>query len=325
MINLYRKIWVYQILLLFPSFILPQSKDNVRSHTEYLSSDRLEGRGTGSPGIRLAAAYIAKQFKTIGLEKSNGESYYQEFSFPGQKEPELNVVGFIKAIKPSEKSIVFTAHYDAYGIVPIEGQKDSICNGAQDNAVGVAALIELARTYANERAPRHNIVFVATAGEEFGQYGSQNYVRNPVFPVDGIIICLNVDGFNVYGPREDYFIFPRQGIDYVDEIEAILEPMDWHYNSPDWVDSMNTSFDTASFLSKGIPALTLWTGTRLKGGKTAAPVQLGSIHSPDDEITVNWNWEGVDDHIAIYKAISDYFMSNPEGIQVTDPSLFIIK
>ena len=85
---------------------------------------------------------------------------------------------------------------------------------------------------------------------------------------------------------------------------------------------MNTSFDTASFLSYAIPAFTLWTGDRLKGGATAEPVQLGPIHTAADEITDRWSWEGVEDHLALYEAVAHYFLEHPGEVKVTDPELF---
>lgn len=323
MINFDRRVKWGLIVLLLPFVLHAQSKDNIRTHTEFLASDKLEGRGTGSRGIRLAAKYIAEQFKSIELQQIDGNSFYQKFPFPGEAEMESNVVGFIKADASSKKSIVFTAHYDSFGIQKQEDQTDTIYNGARDNAVGVAALLELARIFKNAGTPQHNLVFVATAGEELGLYGSKFYVDHPIFPSEDIIICLNIDGFNVSGPREDYFIFPRQGVDFIDEVKTILNPLGWHYISPDWVDDLNASFDTASFLEKGIPALTLWTGDRLKGGKIAEPLDLGGIHTPKDEVTDNLNWEGVEDHLQLYKHIADYFLEHPNGINVTDPTLFM--
>ncbi len=311
------------ILALLPFEPSAQVVDNFKSHTAYLASDELQGRGTGSEGIQLAADYIAKQFNSIGLQPINNGSYFQKFPYPGQKKMESNVIGIISAAIATKRSIVFTAHYDAYGIQHIEGSKDSIHNGARDNAIGVAALIELAQQFSSENKPMQNIVFIATAGEEFGAYGSQYYVDNAVFPKEEITICLNIDGFNVSGPREDYFIFPRQGIDFIDEIESISKSLGWQYISPDWIDSMNTNFDTASFLAKGVPAFTLWTGGRLKGGEIAKPIQFGQIHGPDDEINEFWNWEGVEDHISLYKAIANYFLEHPSGISVTNPQLFV--
>lgn len=310
-------------MIFLPFVLLSQSRDQVKRHTEYLASDQLEGRGTGSKGSRLAAEYIAEQFKEIGLLDIHGESYFQEFPVSDKKEMEANVVGLIEAALPSKRSIVFTAHYDAYGIRRSEGEADSIYNGARDNAVGVGALIEIARMYAEEDPPEHNLIFVATAAEEFGLYGSKFYVENPRYPSDEIIINLNIDGFNVSGPREDFFAFPRQGIDYLDKIKKVLKPLGWYHTNESWVDDLNKSFDTASFLGKGIPAITIWTGNRLKGGEMAKPLAFGAIHSPEDEVTDLWNWEGVEDHLLLYKTLADYFLEHPDGINVIEPNLFL--
>jgi len=324
MVHLFKQRLGILCLLLYSTWGMSQStiSEAVKNHTTYLSTDMLGGRGSGSVGSHLAAAYIARQFKVIGLEPMENDSYYQVFPNPTTTVSETNIVGFIRAAKPSKKSIVFTAHYDGYGIRPAEGKTDFIYNAAQDNAVGVAALIEMARIYANAPPPEHNLVFVATGAEEFGLFGSEYYVGHPMFPSEELIICLNIDGFNISGPREDYYIFPRQGIDYLDKINNVLGPKGWHYNSPDWVDGLNKSFDTASFLSKGIPALTLWMGNRLKGGGEAAPLKFGAIHSPEDEINDNWSWEGVEGHLMIYKTIADHLLLNPGTLRVTDPSLF---
>jgi len=316
-----------QILAIALICVLPlnsraQLVDNFKAHTEYLASDELRGRGTGSKDIRLAAEYIAGQFKSIGLQPITDQSYYQQVPIPGQSEIEANVIGIIPAASATNRSLVFTAHYDAYGVREIEGQEDTIYNGARDNAIGVAAIIEIARIFKTEKPPAQNLVFVATAAEESGKYGSRYYVEHPVYPLQEITICLNIDGFNVSGQIEDYFVMPRQGVDFVDEIESIASSMGWFYLPPDWVDKMNVNFDTESFLAKGIPAFTLWTGDRLKGGKTAPPIEFGKIHTPDDEVNKNWNWDGVEDNIALYKAIADYFLNHPDSISVTDPTLF---
>lgn len=302
-----------------------QTLDNFKFHAQYLASDKLEGRGNGSKGIRLAAKYIAAQFKSIGLKPGGGRSYYQKFSIPNQTAMESNVIGVIPAAKPTNRALVFTAHYDAYGIKKVEGKEDAIHNGARDNAIGVAALIELARMFSKEGARAQNLVFVATAAEESGFLGSRYYVENPVFPLKEITICLNIDGFNVYGRKEDFFIMPRQGVDFINEITSVAASMGWFYIPPDWVDSMNTNFDAVPFLAKGVPAFTLWTGNRSKGGKLADRSKFGRIHTPGDEINEYWSWDGVEEHLALYKAIADYFLDNPGGIKVTDPKLFIGK
>lgn len=310
------------VLALIPLLSFTQLLEDFKAHTTYLASDALKGRGTGSEEIKLAAAYIAEQFRQIGLQPQADGSYYQWFHVPGYTEKEANVIGIIPAAQPTDRSMVFTAHYDALGTSASNGQQDTIHNGAQDNAVGVAALIELAKLFAQGKRPRQHLIFIATAAEETGTHGSHFYVENPVFPGDGITLCLNIDGFNVSGPREDYFVMPRQGIDFIDEIQSVATTMGWIYNPPNWIDGMNVNFDTASFLAKGIPAFTLWTGSQLIGGGQAEPIPFGRIHSPEDEINEHWSWDGVEAHLRLYKRIADYFLERPDGIKVTDPQLF---
>ena len=312
----------FLLLALLPIISFAQLLDSFKAHTTYLASDELKGRGIGSVEIRIAAEYIAEQFKQIGLQPQAHGSYYQWFHVPNYTKKEANVIGVIPAAQPTDRSMVFTAHYDALGTSASNEQQDTIYNGAQDNAVGVAALIELARLFKQGEAPRQNLVFIATAAEEIGTHGSRFYVENPMFLRDEITLCLNIDGFNVSGPREDYFVMPRQGVDFIDKIHSVGTALGWVYNPPDWIDGMNTNFDTAPFLATGIPAFTLWTGSRLKGGGQAPPIPFGKIHSPKDEINEHWNWDGVEAHLRLYKRIADYFLERPDGIKVTDPQLF---
>lgn len=299
-----------------------QIVDHFKAHTSILASDKMEGRGAGSKGIRLSGDYISQQFKEIGLQTLKDGTFKQHFPYLDQKEPEANIIGIIKASVATEKSLVFTAHYDGYGVRKTEGALDSIYNGARDNAVGVAALIELARTYKSEELPPVNLVFIATAGEEFGQHGAEYYLEHPVFKAEEIIFCLNIDGFNVSGKRSDFFMMPRQGVDFVDDIILTAQRSGWMYNPPEWVDGMNTNFDSASFLKRGIPAVTLWVGDRLLGGEKAPKLNFGDIHSPFDEINEDWNWNGVEDHLILYKKVGDYFMNSHQKALVKNPELF---
>lgn len=310
------------VMLLLAFRTNADTADNIKSHAEYLSADRLEGRGTGSNGIRLAADYIAKQFSEIGLNQLPDGSYFQSFIISGQDTAERNVVGYIVSAKPTTRSIVFTAHYDAFGVIENEGQDDVIYNGALDNAVGVGALIELARLYKLAGAAEQNLVFIATAAEEVGQFGAEHYLSHPLFPLEDITLNLNFDGFNVSGVRTDYFIMPRQGISYAEQIKTVASSTGWLYQSPGWEDQMNKKFDSATFLAKGIPALTLWIGNRMNNGKQAPPTKFGAIHSPDDEINPFWDWSGVERHLNLYKSIADYYLKNGSRISVSNPELF---
>jgi Zn-dependent M28 family amino/carboxypeptidase len=294
-------------------------------HATYLSSDELEGRAPGTEGSALAASYIQTQFSEAGLESPYGSSYYQEITLVESGLSERNVVGVIRANEPTDRSLVFTAHFDAYGIVEEDGANDVVYNGARDNAIGVAALIELARMYSGSDSTNQNLVFIATTAEEDGLVGSKYYVDHPLYPFEDISMVINIDGFNVSGPRTDYFVMPRQGVDYVDQIVHVAGQHGWAYAPPDWIDGMNTSFDTAAFLSRGVPAITIWTGDTVPEDGHRSDPQFGSIHSATDEINDTWDWSGVEAHLHLYKAIADYFLTAPKSGSITDPGLFLTE
>lgn len=312
------------IILLFSCSLSADSIDRFAQHVTYLSSDRLLGRGIDTAGIDLAANYIAGQFSALKLAPYSESTYFQIFYSEENGKEGKNVVGWIPAIEKTNDSIIFMAHYDGLGISrDADSSTDTIFNGARDNAAGVAALIELARLFKQEKAVSQNLVFIATTMEETNLGGSAFYVSNPLFPLDRISISLNIDGFNVSGLRKDFFIMPRQGITMVEDIVAVASGLSLEYNPPEWVDGMNTKFDSASFLSKGVPSVTLWPGETLKNGLAATQKAFGAIHSVDDEINASWDYSGVPEHLNLYKHVALYFTQHPEKAKVLNPALFI--
>lgn len=327
--SIMRSILAIAAILFITTGAFPQDLAALKANTIYLASDELGGRGPGSAGARKASEHIAGQFKKIGLKPYKGDSYFQPFKMPNQAAPERNVVGYIPAKNRTERSIVFTAHYDGYGIRESAEGEDKIFNAAQDNAAGTAALIELARIYATKGAPAQNLVFVATAAEETGARepqadltGGDYYALYPLFRLSEVTVNLNIDGFNVMGPAADYFVIPRQGIDILDEVLAATRSSEMKYNPPNWIDGMNTSFDTRAFLSRGIPGITIWTGFRLRSGIKGPAPKFGRIHSPGDEYNETWRFDGAGEHLRLYEAVADRFLNTGKRGKVTDTSLF---
>jgi aminopeptidase YwaD len=99
-----------------------------------------------------------------------------------------NVIGMIKGISDKDSFIVFSAHYDHLGIMG----KNAIFNGANDNASGIAMMLNLAKHYSANK-PKFNMVFIAFSGEELGLIGSRYYVENPLFPLSNIKFLINID------------------------------------------------------------------------------------------------------------------------------------
>lgn len=168
-------------------------------HIGFLAADELAGREAGYPSGRIATAYIEAYFRTLGLEPWNGESYRQPFEayrkerqkkgrytvHPDsiavlkkevhQRLPLTNVIARIEGKNPNE-IVVMGAHYDHLGVDPLlDG--DKIYNGADDNASGVSAVLQIARAFLESGVkPERTIIFALWDGEEKGLLGSEHFV-----------------------------------------------------------------------------------------------------------------------------------------------------
>jgi aminopeptidase N len=172
----------------------------------YLSSDSLQGRLAGSPGAHCAGDYIARQFRQLGLQPAGDDgTYFQSLPLASSMNPHApsttgrNVIARLEGSDPSLRGqvVVVGAHYDHLGLGPFGSlapdSVGSVHNGADDNASGVGALIEVARHLATGPKPDRSVVFIAFTGEEFGLIGSSYYVSHPVAPLDSTQAMINMD------------------------------------------------------------------------------------------------------------------------------------
>lgn len=189
------------------------------SHIRFLASDALEGRGTPSKGLDIAADYIAAQFEAIGLEPVGKDGYFQATTFAARGStdpaPVRNVVGVLPGQDAKLKSqvVIVSAHYDHLGIRGTEG--DTIYNGANDNASGVSGVIEMARALRSAK-PKRTILFMCFYGEERGLVGARHYAANPIFPLKDTVANVNLEQIgrtdDDEGPRVSEFNIT--GFDY---------------------------------------------------------------------------------------------------------------
>jgi Zn-dependent M28 family amino/carboxypeptidase len=216
-------------LLLFFLFLLSGSitgqqvnSEKLLRHIEYLSSDELAGRKPESEGSLKAREYILNEFKSyVGMD-SPYPDFLQKFSFQNSREKKTydqvaNVVAFIPG-KSSRKLIVFTAHYDHVGIGRKNLEGDSIYNGADDNASGTSALLALA-AYFTQNRPEHSMIFAAVDAEEMGLQGAKALVRDFPYPLDQIVVNINMDMVGRNDQNELY----ASGTSYNSYLKPILE------------------------------------------------------------------------------------------------------
>ena len=173
------------------------SENRLRANLSFLSSDALEGRGTPSRGLDVAAEFIASRFREAGLTPIGDNGYFQtgEVSVRGQSEKghAYNVVGMLKGVDPklNDTYILVTAHYDHLGM-RTQGEGDLIYNGANDDGSGTVGVIELSQAMSKLK-PKRSIIFMTYFGEERGGLGSRWYANHPLVPIAKTIANINLE------------------------------------------------------------------------------------------------------------------------------------
>ncbi|WP_312146081.1 M28 family peptidase [Brevundimonas sp.] len=157
-----------------------------------LSADDMQGRDTGSEGGAKAREYIVGRLEALGVQPSP-MGRLQPWEMQGRTREGVktfsgtNIIGVIPGTRVSDKYIVVTAHYDHVGVN--DGQ---VFNGADDNASGVATMLELAKRL-KANPPEHSVLIVALDGEERGLLGAKHFVEAPPVPLSSISMNLNFD------------------------------------------------------------------------------------------------------------------------------------
>jgi len=181
----------------------PIQEQNIRAELGFLASDAMQGRGSATNYERIAAEYIGSQFRQFGLEpggdtdSAGNKSYVQRVPINSGINPAAepratwNAIGVLKGSQPGEV-IMLSAHLDHLGVnESLTG--DKIFNGADDDASGCVAVLELARVLAAGKRPRRTIYFICFGSEERGGYGSRYFIANSPVPLPQIVADLTFE------------------------------------------------------------------------------------------------------------------------------------
>jgi hypothetical protein len=266
--------------------VLTRGQQGPMIAVRYLADDALGGRLAGSPGERCAGDYIASRFATLKLKPAGSDgTYFQSFSVASAANPHApggtgrNVIAVLEGADPLLKNefVIVGAHYDHLGMGQFGStsgdQKPAIHNGADDNASGVAALLEIAAQLARGQRPARSIVFMAFSGEEAGLLGSAHFANNPTIQLTNARAMINLDMVGrlgagpliVYGTgtASEWEKLVRAAADE-QKVALTLNP-----------DGYGAS-DHTSFYLKDIPVLHFFTNVH------------GDYHKPSDD------WEKID-------------------------------
>jgi hypothetical protein len=245
-------------------------------HVRLLASDELQGRGLGTPGLDRATAYVVEAFRTAGLQPGGDDgTYLQRWEEAGPPAHGCaNVIGVLPGTREDwvGQSVVVGAHLDHLGLGWPDvraGNQGQIHNGADDNASGVAVLLELAALLGAQPQPR-TIVFVAFTAEEWGRRGSRHFVHASTdFPPAQCMGMLNLDTVGRLGQQKLTLLGAgtarewrhiAMGVGYTTGVEAVCVPQD------------PGGSDQVSFHEVQVPALQLFTGPH------------ADYHRPSDDV-----------------------------------------
>ena len=229
-----------------------------RKTLSYLASDEMEGRKPGNPGNFIAVSFIKKEFESYGLE-----THLQKFTYTFRwrvglirwrtvEIETMNVIGVLKGT--SDKHVVIGAHMDHLGL---DGDGDAY-NGADDNASGTTAILELAEAFGKSKTkPKDTIVFIAFNAEELGLLGSKHYVNNPLLPLDDCKLMINLD---MVGRLRGTTV-TAQGGNLSRSVTQLVDKLDDNYPFDVNITVPGNRSDHAPFNWNGVPVLFFHTGT----------------------------------------------------------------
>lgn len=287
-----------------------QTEDILKKHVRILTADSLEGRGLGTEGAERARNYIINEFREAGIEPFES-NYIREFQFRlgvawlrGQ-----NIIGYIEGSHPALKNefILIGAHYDHLGY-NLSNDEKIIFHGADDNASGVASIIEIGRYFSNNpHLLGRSLIIVAFDAEESGLWGSKYFMINPPVKPESIKLMFSLDMVGMYAANKGLDLV---GIASFIDGESLAKNLaaKQSVSLRKTSDKIERQTDTAPFGDKGIPAVHVFTGMN------------SPYHKPEDQWQL-LDYEGIN-------LINNYLVQLVEKTSVTSeltpaPSLLV--
>lgn len=268
-------------------------KERLTAHVYYLAGDELRGRAAGSADALKAADYIQNEYVGMGLKPFFAD-YRQPF------EQYTNIVALIEGCDPvlKDEYIVLGAHYDHLGV-----KRGKIYNGADDNASGSAALIEIARELCGRRSSlKRSVIIAAFDAEELGLFGSSALVKEleSTVGIDKVKLMMSVDMVGWY--KASGYLELEGSATFIGGgriLEEKASDCTITVKCKDFETSAFTGTDTQGFAEKGVPTLAVTTGLK------------SPYHKPEDDAELI-DYDGLVKVSQYLAALTEYLASDPD-------------
>lgn len=259
-----------------------------------VAADLFKASGLDFEAMKAAAR--RKDFKPVALKATLDADY----AVKPEKIISYNVLGRLPGKRHPDETVIYSGHWDHLGVGLPDARGDRIYNGARDNATGIAALLELARTFAKAPRTDRSIVFLAVTAEEKGLLGSTYYAANPVYPAATTAGVINMDSIVGGGQARDFSISGVARLGLLDMLIAQGKALGRTF-VPDPNTQTGAFFRSDHFpmAKAGIPAVSFEPGIDLLNGGIARGNALAEAyvkdryHQPADEWSDDWDLSNV--------------------------------
>lgn len=215
-----------------------------------------------------------------------------------------NVIARIPGAERPNETVMYGAHWDGYGVGTPNAQGDNIYNAAVDNATGVAALLELARAFAEGPRPKRSVLFAAWSGEEAGLLGSTYYAANPVWPLETTVADINVDSLLPGTEIDPNVVVIGKGKNQLDDVLARHAAQAGRALIADPAPQAGAFYRSDHFplALKGVPAL--FPAAGFTGASAASRDYVRNrYHQPTDEWDETWRMDAAAADVALIYAV----------------------
>lgn len=239
-----------------------------------------------------------------------GASFSASYGLEHAQVVSRNVIGKITGAKRPSESVMFAAHWDAYGVGAADAQGRTVRPGALDDAIGVAGTMEIARAFKAGPAPERTLVFAAWTAEERGLLGSEYYGVHPTVPLETMAANLTMDVLQPNGLAKDLVLIGA-GQNALEDILAKAAGAQGRTVTPDAHPERALFYraDHFSMARRGVPVLLLMglgggadlvNGGRAAGDKWVSDYTANCYHKTCDSWSADWDLAGAAQDVALF-------------------------
>jgi Zn-dependent M28 family amino/carboxypeptidase len=257
---------------------------------------------------------VKRQARTPGFRPIDlGARFSADFGVETARVESRNVIARLSGAKRPDETIMFSGHWDAYGLGAPDAQGRRIRPGAADDALGLAGVLEIARAFKAGPRPDRTLLFAAWTAEERGLLGSEYFASNPLYPAEKMVANITLDTLQTVGPARDVILI-GQGQSELEDSMARLAAAQGRYVTPDSHPERGLFYRADHFpmAKRGVPVLLLMAlgagpdlvaGGREAGDRWVSEFTARCYHQTCDEWRPDWDLRGAAQDVALAYAI----------------------